>query len=315
MPCTCHPLDKLSPGYREVTCTLAIIWRDSSYSPLFKYFICLMYSLFSPPLSPLSFFFFPSLCRSSGHGPVLPFADNLASMFTPGSALQQYFEQLTYLLSSSFFDLNLNRDRMSVYTSQLNFALSRKNLAHLVQTIVFEEFAKFDYGQQDNQHIYGKLDPPEYDISAITNRTVAIIYSANDEWASVQDFESIGHRMRGKSLHPLSLSSLFFLLLLSLSLSAHVSHMLLFNSCSNFLHSHPTLLTMVLRTGEKLSNIFFSFSFSLLFSSRESMRGSLMRFSLANMSSCNFDTFFLSSYEARLRITFKLTVAEIQVCQ
>lgn len=135
-------------------------------------------------------------------------------MFTPGSALQQYFEQLTYLLSSSFFDLNLNRDRMSVYTSQLNFALSRKNLAHLVQTIVFEEFAKFDYGQQDNQHIYGKLDPPEYDISAITNRTVALIYSANDEWASVQDFESIGHRMRGKSLHPLPL---IFSLSLSLS--------------------------------------------------------------------------------------------------
>lgn len=119
-------------------------------------------------------------------------------MFTPGSLPQQYFEQLTYLLSSSFFDLNLNRERMQVYTSQANFALSRKNLAHLVQTIVFDEFAKFDYGVEENQNIYGKMDPPEYDIAAITNRTVGLIYSANDEWASVQDFESIGQRMRGK---------------------------------------------------------------------------------------------------------------------
>lgn len=89
---------------------------------------------------------------------------------------------------------------MSVYTSQANFALSRKNLAHLVQTIIYEEFAKFDYGEEANEEIYGKLDPPEYDISAITNRTVALIYSSNDEWASVEDFESIGQRMRGKSL-------------------------------------------------------------------------------------------------------------------
>ena len=173
-------------------------------------FICLMHSLFYLLSSSLTI----SLPhRSSGHGPVLPFADNLAAMFTPGSLPQHYFEHLTYLLSSSFFDLNLNRERMSVYTSQANFALSRKNLAHLVQTIIFEEFAKFDYGEEDNQEIYGKLDPPEYDISAITNRTVALIYSSNDEWASVQDFESIGQRMRGK-LHQWSIIYNFYLCLI-----------------------------------------------------------------------------------------------------
>lgn len=88
---------------------------------------------------------------------------------------------------------------MSVYTAQANFALSRKNLAHLVQFIVYDEFAKFDYGPAGNQLVYGREDPPEYDLRCITNRSVALIYSKNDEWASVEDFESIGSTMKGKS--------------------------------------------------------------------------------------------------------------------
>ena len=86
---------------------------------------------------------------------------------------------------------------MSVYTAQANFTLSRKNLAHLCQFITYDEFAKFDYGESVNESVYGKRDPPEYDLRCITNRTVAVIYSKNDEWASVQDFESIGSTMKG----------------------------------------------------------------------------------------------------------------------
>lgn len=124
--------------------------------------------------------------------------DTLSDMLSSGNILQQVFDDLTYLLSTSFFDLNLNRSRMSVYTAQANFALSRKNLAHLVQFIVYDEFAKFDYGPAGNQLVYGREDPPEYDLRCITNRSVALIYSKNDEWASVSDFESIGSTMKGK---------------------------------------------------------------------------------------------------------------------
>lgn len=115
-----------------------------------------------------------------------------------GTILQNYFDQITYLLSTSFFDLNLNRDRISVYTGQNNFALSKKNLAHLVQFIIYDEFAKFDYGEAGNMLVYGRPDPPEYDLKNITNRTVGIIYSSNDEWASLEDFESIGTTMKGE---------------------------------------------------------------------------------------------------------------------
>lgn len=86
---------------------------------------------------------------------------------------------------------------MSVYTAQANFCLTRKNLAHLCQFITYDEFAKYDYGQSENEFKYGKRDPPEYDLRNITNRTVALIYSQNDEWASVHDFESIGQTMKG----------------------------------------------------------------------------------------------------------------------
>lgn len=126
--------------------------------------------------------------------------DSLSEIFSRGNVLQDYFDHLTYLFSTSFFDLNLNRSRMSVYTAQANFSLSRKNLAHLVQFIVYDEFAKFDYGSTGNEIVYGRQDPPEYDLRSITNRSVAIIYSKNDEWASVEDFESIGSTMKGKSI-------------------------------------------------------------------------------------------------------------------
>lgn len=119
-------------------------------------------------------------------------------MFSSGNVLQYYFDQLTYMLSSSFFDLDLDRSRMSVYTAQANFCLTKKNLAHLVQFIMYDEFAKFDYGEAGNEFLYGKRDPPEYDLRNITNRSVAMIYSKNDEWATVQDFQSIGATMRGK---------------------------------------------------------------------------------------------------------------------
>lgn len=128
---------------------------------------------------------------------MLNFVDTLATKFTSGSVLQSYFDHFTYLFSSSFFDLDLDRSRMSVYTAQANFCLTRKNLAHLCQFIVYDEFAKFDYGEPDNESKYGKREPPEYDLKSITNRTVALIYSRNDEWASVQDFESIGATMKG----------------------------------------------------------------------------------------------------------------------
>jgi len=140
---------------------------------------------------------FNYLLLSTGSGPLLPFIDTLAEMLSSGGTiLQHYFDQIIYLLSTSFFDLNLNRDRMSVYTGQANFALSKKNLAHLVQFIIYDEFAKFDYGEEGNMLVYGRPDPPEYDLKNITNRTVGIIYSSNDEWASLEDFESIGTTMK-----------------------------------------------------------------------------------------------------------------------
>lgn len=104
-----------------------------------------------------------------------------------------YYNQLMYQLFVTFFDCNADRARLGVYTAQANFSLSKKNLAHLIQFNMFDEFTKFDHGDDNNVKVYQNLDPPEYDLKNITNRSVALIYCKNDQWSTVQDVDFIAN--------------------------------------------------------------------------------------------------------------------------
>ena len=102
-----------------------------------------------------------------------------------------------YQLFLTFFDCNADRSRLGVYTAQANFSLSKKNLAHLIQFNMFDEFTKFDFGDDNNTRIYHNIDPPEYDLKNITNRSVALIYCKNDQWSTVEDVDFIANSLTG----------------------------------------------------------------------------------------------------------------------
>lgn len=77
-------------------------------------------------------------------------------------------------------------------------ALSKKNLAHLIQVNMFDEFTRYDHGDDKNMKLYGNVDPPEYDLKAITNKYIAVIYTKNDMWTSVADVDFISSSLSGK---------------------------------------------------------------------------------------------------------------------
>lgn len=106
-----------------------------------------------------------------------------------------------YQLFVTFFDCDADRGRLGVYTAQANFCLSKKNLAHLIQFNMFDEFTKFDFGDDLNGTIYDHIDPPEYDLKRINNRSVCLIYCKNDQWSTVQDVDFIANSLTGTTIY------------------------------------------------------------------------------------------------------------------
>ena len=102
------------------------------------------------------------------------------------------------LISSSFVDSDVNQDRLTVYAAQTHLCLSKKNAAHFLQTILYDEFSRFDNGDNGNEKMYGEPDPPCYELKNITNRTVAIIHCKNDQYTSSRDIDFISNSMNGE---------------------------------------------------------------------------------------------------------------------
>lgn len=131
-------------------------------------------------------------------GPVLPFVEQMTRFFGSGNIFEDYVNQLSLFAVTKFYDMNVDAKRMSVYTAQANLALSKKNLAHLIQVNMFDEFTRYDHGDAINQKKYGCIDPPEYDLKSITNRNIALIYSKSDMWSSVADVDYISNSLSGE---------------------------------------------------------------------------------------------------------------------
>lgn len=135
--------------------------------------------------------------QNTAPGPVLPFVEQITKFFGSGNIFEDYINQLSMFAVTKFYDMNVDVKRLSVYTAQANLALSKKNLAHLIQVNMFDEFTKYDHGDMINQKLYGSIDPPEYDLKAITNRFIALIYSKSDMWSSVEDVDYISNSLTG----------------------------------------------------------------------------------------------------------------------
>ena len=127
----------------------------------------------------------------------MPFVDKINGLLGAGFLMDYYVHYMMYMFFNSFYDMDVDTNRMGVYTAQANVAISKKNLAQLVQFNMFDEFTKYDYGEQTNQRVYGNVDPPEYELKKITNRTIGLIYSKNDMWSTVEDVNFIAESLSG----------------------------------------------------------------------------------------------------------------------
>jgi len=60
--------------------------------------------------------------------------------------------------------------------------------AHLSQEIKSGHYRQFDYGIEKNFEIYGKPNPPDYDLSKVTV-PIAILHGERDHIARIEDTE------------------------------------------------------------------------------------------------------------------------------
>ena len=108
--------------------------------------------------------------QSTRPGPVLPYVEQAIKFFGFGHVFEHLVNNIAIRMVNQVYDVNVDANRLPVYTAQANLALSKKNLAHLIQMNMFEEFTKYDHGDEKNEKIYGCVDPPEYDLKSISNR-------------------------------------------------------------------------------------------------------------------------------------------------
>lgn len=90
-------------------------------------------------------------------------------------------------LSVGFNEEELDESRVSAYLSHMPSGTSVKNIAHYGQGIISGRFAKFDHGVLANQIIYGQTKAPDYDLSKIRSKSLALFIAENDWLASPKD--------------------------------------------------------------------------------------------------------------------------------
>ena len=90
-------------------------------------------------------------------------------------------------------------DRVCVYAAHgASMWWPWKMLIHSSQYVVRNiPFSMFDYGKETNMKLYGQYDAPLYDVSKITNRSMAFFYSKNDWACSVTDVNFLKDQLTG----------------------------------------------------------------------------------------------------------------------
>lgn len=82
----------------------------------------------------------------------------------------------------------VDEDFFSIVVGHFPAGTSRKNLYHLSQIGVRRVFARYDYGEKENQFVYNSKTPPVYDLSKVTMK-VALFVAKNDRMSTIKDVE------------------------------------------------------------------------------------------------------------------------------
>ncbi|CAD0205237.1 unnamed protein product [Chrysodeixis includens] len=123
-------------------------------------------------------------------------------VFANGAVTQEFlalFCQLSFLttkLCGGFLNLiellySLHPGSITKYTIEVLFGhfpagTSLRNMARYGQSMRSKRFQKFDYGREQNLVVYGREEPPEYNLSAVTVPLVCL-YGRNDGIVDTRD--------------------------------------------------------------------------------------------------------------------------------
>lgn len=89
---------------------------------------------------------------------------------------------------------NSNLNLLPKITKTFPAGASARQFIHFSQLIKSGRFQSFDYGE-DNKRKYGRITPPEYNISRI-NVPFALFYGSQDYILAVEDAEKLGNKLK-----------------------------------------------------------------------------------------------------------------------
>uniref|UniRef100_L7LWE3 Lipase n=1 Tax=Rhipicephalus pulchellus TaxID=72859 RepID=L7LWE3_RHIPC len=92
----------------------------------------------------------------------------------------------SFILLNGGYPIDMNTTRLPVYVGNDPAGTSVRNVLHLAQLTLANEFRKFDWGPLKNKRIYGQKRPPLYDIRKVT-APVAIYWGDGDHLTTPRD--------------------------------------------------------------------------------------------------------------------------------
>lgn len=117
---------------------------------------------------------------------VCNFADHLANLPT-----KYFLKQLIFSIAGYDHE-KLNDTRLPVYMCHAPAGTSFKNMRHLIQMSESKKFQMYDYGENLNPIKYnGSLIVPQYLLSNIDSKNVALIYGANDYISTASNIKAL----------------------------------------------------------------------------------------------------------------------------
>lgn len=135
--------------------------------------------------------FYERLREQIGRGEFKP---SKALLSTMGGALCEkevgckfVCSNLNFLMSGVNM-LQLNASLIPVILSHMPAGASVRQLKHYGQAVASNDFRMYDHGPEMNAKVYGAVEPPKYQLSAVT-APVSLFYSEEDWLASPMDVE------------------------------------------------------------------------------------------------------------------------------
>lgn len=97
-------------------------------------------------------------------------------------------------LIAGFDSPQLNKTLLPVILGHTPAGASTKQLLHYGQEVESGKFRQYDYGLVGNLLKYGRINPPDYDLSKVT-APLAVYYSDNDWLSAVKDVDKLSEKV------------------------------------------------------------------------------------------------------------------------